>query len=72
VAPSDGLTCDEILQNADLAMYDAKSSGKRTYRFFEAELEKAKDRRQLEADLRNALDAGSIEVTTNLSRGENC
>ena len=63
VAPSDGLTCDEILQNADLAMYDAKSSGKRTYRFFEAELEKkAKDRRQLEADLRKALDAGSIDV----------
>jgi len=63
VAPSDGLTCDEILQNADLAMYDAKSSGKRTYRFFEAELEKkAKDRRQLEAELRKALDAGSIDV----------
>jgi len=44
-------------------MYDAKSSGKRTYRFFEAQLEKkAKDRRQLEADLRKALESGSIEV----------
>lgn len=52
VAPAQGSTCDEILQNADLAMYDAKSSGKRTYRFFEAQLEKkAKERRQLEADL---------------------
>lgn len=63
VAPSQGSTCDEILQNADLAMYDAKSSGKRTYRFFEAQLEKkAKDRRQLETDLREALESGSIEV----------
>ena len=63
MAPSHGSTCDEILQNADLAMYDAKSSGKRTYRFFEAQLEKkAKDRRQLETDLRMALESGSIEV----------
>ncbi len=63
VAPHQGLTCDELLQNADLAMYDAKSSGKRTYRFFEAKLEKkAKDRRQLEMDLRAALASGSIEV----------
>jgi diguanylate cyclase (GGDEF)-like protein len=63
VAPAQGSTCDEILQNADLAMYDAKSSGKRTYRFFEAELEKkAKERRQLETDLRKALETGSIEV----------
>ena len=63
VAPHQGLTCDELLQNADLAMYDAKSSGKRTYRFFEAKLEKkAKDRRQLEIDLRSALATESIEV----------
>jgi EAL domain-containing protein (putative c-di-GMP-specific phosphodiesterase class I) len=41
-------------------MYDAKSSGKRTYRIFEAQLEK--ERRQLETDLRKALDSGSIEV----------
>ena len=63
VAPHQGSTCDELLQNADLAMYDAKSSGKRTHRFFEARMEKkAKDRRQLEIDLRMALAAGSIEV----------
>ncbi|HUP80142.1 MAG TPA: diguanylate cyclase, partial [Pirellula sp.] len=62
-APTHGSSCDEILQNADLAMYDAKSSGKRTYRFFEPQLEKkAKDRRQLELDLRKALDEGSIDV----------
>lgn len=62
-APIHGSTCDEILQNADLAMYDAKSSGKRTHRFFELQLEKkAKDRRQLEIDLRKALESDSIDV----------
>lgn len=62
-APIHGSTCDEILQNADLAMYDAKSSGKRTHRLFEPQLEKkAKDRRQLETDLRTALESGSIDV----------
>jgi EAL domain-containing protein (putative c-di-GMP-specific phosphodiesterase class I) len=44
-------------------MYDAKSAGKRTYRFFEPELEKkAKDRRDLEIELRKALDAGTLDV----------
>lgn len=62
-APMHGLTCDEILQNADLAMYDAKLSGKRTYRYFDPQLERnAKDRRQLETDLRQALKSGTIEV----------
>ncbi len=62
-APAHGLTCDEILQNADLAMYAAKSSGKRTHRYFDPQLERnAKDRRQLETDLRYALKSGAIEV----------
>jgi diguanylate cyclase (GGDEF)-like protein len=62
-APKHGTTCEEILQNADLAMYDAKFSGKRKHRYFEPELEKkAKDRRQLEVDLRQAIASGSIEV----------
>ncbi len=62
-APTDGTTCDEILQNADLAMYEAKSSGKRTYRFFRPEMErKAKERRLIEVELRKALDGGLIEV----------
>jgi diguanylate cyclase (GGDEF)-like protein len=63
IASSPETTCDDILLNADLAMYDAKSSGKRTHRFFEAQMEKkARDRRQLETDLREALAAGSIDV----------
>ena len=63
LAPADGATCDEIVQNADLAMYEAKSSGRRTYRFFEAGLErKAKERRFLETDLREAIADNQIEV----------
>jgi diguanylate cyclase (GGDEF)-like protein len=62
-APDHGATCDELLQNADLAMYNAKSAGKRTHRIFEPELEKrAKDRRELEMELRKALASGSINV----------
>jgi diguanylate cyclase (GGDEF)-like protein/PAS domain S-box-containing protein len=63
IAPGDGTSSDQILQNADLAMYEAKSSGRRTYRFFEAGMEKkAKERRLLETELRKALEAGQIEV----------
>ena len=62
-APSDGKTCEEIVQNSDLAMYEAKSAGRRTYRFFEAGMEKkAKERQLLEADLRNAIKSSAIEV----------
>ncbi|MET4279572.1 MULTISPECIES: EAL domain-containing protein [unclassified Bradyrhizobium] len=63
LAPKDGKTCEDLLQNADLAMYEAKSSGKKSYRFFEPGMEKrARDRRVLEGDLRIALGAGEIEV----------
>jgi diguanylate cyclase (GGDEF)-like protein len=63
LAPTDGASCDEILQSADLAMYEAKSSGRRTYRFFEREMEtKAKERRLLEMDLREAIADNQIEV----------
>ncbi len=37
LAPQHGVDLDQILKNADLAMYAAKSAGRRTYRFFEQE-----------------------------------
>ena len=41
--------CDQILKNADLAMYAAKSAGRRTYRFFEPDMDaQVKARRLLE------------------------
>src|SRR3978361_1373439 len=49
IAPRDGTSSEQILQNADLAMYEAKASGRRTYRFFEPGMEKkARDRQLLE------------------------
>jgi diguanylate cyclase (GGDEF)-like protein len=63
LAPKDGTGCDDILQNADLAMYQAKFAGRRAYRFFEVGLErKAKERRLLEIDLRKAIADEEIEI----------
>jgi diguanylate cyclase (GGDEF)-like protein len=56
IAPIDGAEPDQLLKNADMALYDAKADGRGTYRFFEAEMDKRmKERRDLEMDLRQAL-----------------
>ncbi|UWU80916.1 EAL domain-containing protein [Bradyrhizobium huanghuaihaiense] len=63
LAPGHGTALDQILKNADLAMYAAKSAGRRTYRFFEPEMDaKVRERRQLEIDLRHAIAQGGLEV----------
>ncbi|GKQ49532.1 bifunctional diguanylate cyclase/phosphodiesterase [Bradyrhizobium sp. Ce-3] len=63
VAPADGLELDQLLRNADLALYGAKSDGRRTYRFFEAGMDaRAKARRSLELELRQAIVDGSFEL----------
>jgi diguanylate cyclase (GGDEF)-like protein len=63
LAPEHGVDLDQILKNADLAMYAAKSAGRRTYRFFQPDMDaQAKARRVLEMDLRQAIVDGSFEV----------
>jgi diguanylate cyclase (GGDEF)-like protein len=63
LAPTHGVDLDQILKNADLAMYAAKSAGRRTYRFFEPDMEaRVKARRKLEIDLRQAISDGALEV----------
>jgi diguanylate cyclase (GGDEF)-like protein len=63
VAPQHGPDLDQILKNADLAMYAAKSAGRRTWRFFEPEMDaRVKARRMLEMDMRQALLDGAFEV----------
>jgi diguanylate cyclase (GGDEF)-like protein len=62
-APQDGLNPDELLKNADLALYRAKVDGRGLYRLFHAEMDaQMQARRRLELDLREALTAGQFEL----------
>ena len=63
VAPFDGITSEELTRSADLALYAAKNDGRGRYRFYSSDLhDKAEDRRQLEDDLRDALDRGELSL----------
>jgi diguanylate cyclase (GGDEF)-like protein len=63
LAPEHGVMLDQILKNADLAMYAAKSAGRHTFSFFEPEMDaKVKARHQLEVELRQAIGSGAMEV----------
>ena len=63
VAPNDGSDPDQLLKNADMALYRAKADGRGTYRFFETGMDaRAQARRLLEIDLRAALLRGEFEV----------
>lgn len=56
VAPHDGVTMDEVVRSADLALYAAKNGGRGQYRFFSGELEnEALFRRRLEENLGEAV-----------------
>ncbi|MFT4116775.1 EAL domain-containing protein [Bradyrhizobium sp.] len=63
LAPQDGTDLDQLVKNADLAMYGAKAEGRRTYRFFVPEMDaSAKARLTMEQDLRQALVDGGFEI----------
>ena len=63
LAPRDGTDLDQLVKNADLAMYGAKGDGRRTYRFFEPAMDaRARARLTMERDLRQALADGGFEI----------
>jgi diguanylate cyclase (GGDEF)-like protein/PAS domain S-box-containing protein len=63
ISPFDGDSSEELVRNADLALYAAKGNGRGRFRFFSDELLRAAaDRRALEEDLVDALAKGQLEV----------
>jgi diguanylate cyclase (GGDEF)-like protein len=63
IAPNDGDSADQLLKNADMALYRSKEEGRGRFHFFEPEMDvKAQSRRVLELDLRNAIAAQEFEV----------
>jgi diguanylate cyclase (GGDEF)-like protein/PAS domain S-box-containing protein len=54
---------EEVLRDADIAMYQAKAAGKARHALFDAGLhQQVSDRVQLEGELRRALDSGRLSV----------
>ena len=63
IAPSDAAQADELIANADLALYQAKSEGGQTYRFFLPALRaRAQARRGLGVELRRAFAEKEFEL----------
>lgn len=63
IFPQDGEDSDKLVRNADIAMYRAKQLGKNLFQFYtEALSETANYKMELEADLRNALEAGQLQL----------
>ncbi len=59
----DDRTSDDLMRDADLALYAAKAAGKGTFRFFAPEMhEAARERQLMESDLRLALEKGQLRL----------
>jgi diguanylate cyclase (GGDEF)-like protein len=63
LSPSDGRDADELLKNADMALYRAKQEGKGGYRFFEPDMDRRmRDWHDMERDLREAIALEQFEL----------
>ena len=63
VASSQDTPAEELVRNADVAMYLSKGKGKNRYEIFEGHMHEAAVRRmQLKADLQRAVDQGELTV----------
>ena len=63
VCPDDAVTANDLLVNADMAMYEAKVNGKNNYQYFNKEMNVVHNNKyQLESDLRHAIELGQLEL----------
>ena len=63
IYPKDGEDSEELMRNADAAMYRSKNDGKNTFCFYSPDMtSKAKKRIQMEAQLRHALSREELYV----------
>jgi diguanylate cyclase (GGDEF)-like protein/PAS domain S-box-containing protein len=61
--PDDGDSIENLVKNADVAMYEAKEQGKNTYQFYTSEMNEAIFRRvELEKHLRKALEREELSL----------
>jgi diguanylate cyclase (GGDEF)-like protein len=63
LAPRDGTDSETLLRNADMALYQAKQTGRGVFHLFDPNMDHAIEaRRQLEIDLRLAFSQGEFEL----------
>ena len=63
IAPNDATKLDELMKSADIALYEAKNTGRGTYCFYEPEMNaRLQARGKLEQDLQSAFANGEFEL----------
>ncbi|MEE4110414.1 MAG: EAL domain-containing protein [Halieaceae bacterium] len=63
IYPQDGKDADELVRNADTAMYAAKSDGRACFRFYNEEMNaRSLEQLQLEEELRDAMRCNQLEM----------
>ncbi|MGB5260458.1 MAG: EAL domain-containing protein [Gammaproteobacteria bacterium] len=61
--PNDGSNADDLMKNADIAMYHAKKSGRNNYQYFSQKLnDELLKKLKIESKLRHAVENNELEV----------